>query len=232
MNVKKGTRRLGIALGICGAILGGYLERSYARAVWHSYRASSRFTSLSASPTTQRVAKAIRENRNGPIATYAWINYRLNQQSGKLEYQADVKDLLADPRFHDLDTPSQKALLGQIDSRFSGLSDSDLQSLKQQMGPIAVEGSTGDSRKLGDTPDNGGEIKVLVNAGGIKEVLAGKDGISQIRLSTGEAVRRTEAPRPLAYLRLLLYPLLGFLLPLVGVHMLTWVVSGFVAPVT
>ena len=104
MNVKKGTRRLGIALGICGAILGGYLERSYARAVWHNYRASSRFTSIMASPTTQRVAKAIRENRNGPIATYAWINYRLNQQSGKLEYQADVKDLLADPRFHDLDT--------------------------------------------------------------------------------------------------------------------------------
>jgi hypothetical protein len=66
MNVKKGTRRLGIVLGLCGAILGGYLARSYARAVWHNYRASSRFESLRASPTIQKVAKAIQENRNDP----------------------------------------------------------------------------------------------------------------------------------------------------------------------
>ena len=69
-------------------------------------------------------------------------------------------------------------------------------------------------------------IKVLVNASGIKVVLAGKDGISQIRLSSGETPRRTETPRPAAYLLLLLYPLLGFLLSLVAVPTLAWVVSG------
>jgi len=117
MNVREGTRRLGIVLGLSGAILGGYLEHSHARAVWHNYRASRRFESLMASPTIQKVAKAIRENRNGPIAKYPWINYRFNQQTAKLEYQADIKGLLADPRFQDLDTPSQKAVLGQVDSR-------------------------------------------------------------------------------------------------------------------
>jgi hypothetical protein len=235
MNVREGTRRLGIVLGLCGAILGGYLARSYARAVWHNYRASSRFTSLIASPTIQRVAKAIREYQNGPFATYSWMNYRFNQQSGKLDrppsYQADIKGLVADSRFQNLDTPAQKAVLGKIDSRFSGLSDSDLQSLKQRMAAITAEAHPIDSRKL-DTPDKAGAIKVLVNAGGIKEVLAGKDGISEIHLSTGEAVRRTEAPRPMAYLRPLLYPLLGFLLPLVAVLMVTWVVAGFLAPIT
>jgi hypothetical protein len=234
MNVREGTRRLGIVLGLWGAMLGGYLARSYARAVWHNYRASSRLTSLIASPTLQRVAKAIREYENGPFATYPWMNHRFNQQSGKLDpppgYQADIKGLLADSRFQDLDIAGQRAVLGKIDSRFSGLSDSDFQSFKQRMAPIAVETHAIDSRKLGDTPDKGGGIKVLVNAGGIKEVLAGKDGISQIHLSTGEAVRRTEAPRPMAYLRLLLYPLLGFLLPFVAVHMLAWVASGFFTP--
>ena len=128
--------------------------------------------------------------------------------------------------------PSQKTVLGQIDSRFSGLSDSDLQSLKHRTAPIAVEADAVNSRKPGDTPDKGGAIKVLVNAGGIKEVLAGKDGISQIHLSTGEAVRRRDAPHLTAYLRLLLYPILGFLLLLVAVRILTWVASGFFAPQT
>jgi len=218
MNVKKGTRRLGIVLGLVGALLGGYLERSHARAVWHNYSASRHFESLTASSTIQKVAKAIRENRNGPIEKYPWINYRFNQQSGKLEYQADMKGLFADTRFQSLDTQAQKVLLGQIDSRFSGISDSDLQSLKHRMAPIGVEAHAIDSGKLG-TPDQGGAIKVLVNAGGIKEVLAGKDGISQIHLSTGGAVRRTEAPRPMAYVRLLLYPFLGLLLPLVAIRL-------------
>jgi hypothetical protein len=59
--------------------------------------------------------------------------------------------------------------------------------------------------------------------------MAGKDGIFQIYLSSGEAVRRTEPPHPIAYLRLLLYPLLGFLLPWGAVRLLTWVGSGFFA---
>src|SRR5215469_16401937 len=150
------------------------------------------------------------------------MNHRFNQQSGKLDpppgYQADIKGLLADSRFQDLDTAGQKAVLGKTDLRFNGLSDSDLQSFKQRM---AVETHAIDSKRL-DLPDKGGGIKVLVNAGGIKEVLSAKDGISQIRLSPDEAVRKTEAPRPMAYLRLLLYPLLGFLVPLVAVHMYTF----------
>jgi hypothetical protein len=140
-----------------------------------------------------------------------------------------MKGLFADTRFQSLNTQAQKVLLGQIDSRFSGISDSDLQSLKHRMAPIGVEAHAIDSGKL-DTPDRGGAIKVLVNAGGIKEVLAGKDGISQIHLSTGGLVRRTEAPGPMAYVRLLLYPLLGLLLPLAAIRILAWVTSGFLAP--
>ena len=91
MNLKEGTRRLGIVRGLCGAILGGYLERSQARAVWHNYRASSRFESLSASPMIQKVAKAIRDSRNGPVAKYPWINYRFNQQSGSWDTKQTLR---------------------------------------------------------------------------------------------------------------------------------------------
>jgi hypothetical protein len=149
MNVREGTRRLGIVLSLCGTILGGYLEHGYARAVWHNYRAAKRFESLRASPAIQKVAEAIKEYKNGPLATYPWINYRFNRQSRQLEYQADIKRLLADPRFLNLDAPSQKTVLSQIDSRFSGLSNSDLQSLQHLMAPIAVEADAVNSRKLG-----------------------------------------------------------------------------------
>ena len=60
MNLREGTRRLGIVLGLCGAILGGYLEHRYARAVWHNYRAAKHFESLRASPAIQKVAEAIK----------------------------------------------------------------------------------------------------------------------------------------------------------------------------
>jgi hypothetical protein len=46
------------------------------------------------------------------------MNYRFNQKSGKLDrppgYQADIKGLVADSRFQNLDTPAQKAVLGNI----------------------------------------------------------------------------------------------------------------------
>jgi hypothetical protein len=236
MNVREGMRRLGILLGVGGAILGGYLAYGDATAVWVNYTASRRFESLTASPAVQRVAKAIREYQNGPFATYPWSNYRFNEKSGKLDppaaYQADIKGLLADQRFQNLDTPWQKAVLGRIDPRFSELSDSDLQSFKQRIAALTGEGHARDSGKLGDTPDKTRGIKVSVNLDGIKEVVAGKDGISQIQLSTGESIRKAQAPHRRAYLRLLLYPFLGFLLPLVAVRMLTWVANGFFLPHT
>jgi hypothetical protein len=54
--------------------------------------------------------------------------------------------------------------------------------------------------------------------------------VSSIELSTGELITRTEAPHLSAYLLLLLYPVLGFLLPWGGIRILTWVGIGFAAP--
>jgi hypothetical protein len=54
--------------------------------------------------------------------------------------------------------------------------------------------------------------------------------IVSIELSTGETVERTQVPQPKAYLFLLLYPTLGFLVPWGAVRVLTWVGSGFFIP--
>ena len=78
-------------------------------------------------------------------------------------------------------------------------------------------------------PEN---IVVRVNLDEIKEVYVDSAGmITEIDLTTGELVPRIEPSPPLlAYFLLLLYPILGFLLPWACIRVLTWVGTGFVAP--
>jgi hypothetical protein len=45
MNFRESMRRLGILLGACGAVLGGFLGYSDAKAVWDRYTAHRRFES-------------------------------------------------------------------------------------------------------------------------------------------------------------------------------------------
>jgi hypothetical protein len=54
---------------------------------------------------------------------------------------ADVNGLLSDPRFQSLDTATQKAALGRVDSRFANLSDDDFNSFKQRIAPQGGPGS-------------------------------------------------------------------------------------------
>jgi hypothetical protein len=61
MNAKEGMRRLGIFLGVCGGILGGFLGYSNAKATWDSHIAVRKFESLMATPTMRKVAKAARD---------------------------------------------------------------------------------------------------------------------------------------------------------------------------
>ena len=76
-----------------------------------------------------------------------------------------------------------------------------------------------------------GGIVVAVNLAGIKHVTVNKSGlISSIELSTGEHIQRTDAPRAQTYVGILLYPVLGFLIPWGGIRILAWVGSGFFPP--
>jgi len=70
---------------------------------------------------------------------------------------------------------------------------------------------------------------ILVNLDSIKRVTVDQSGlIASIELSSGEPVPRVDPPPLKAYLSVLLYPLIGFVLPWVGVRLLTWVGRGFV----
>jgi hypothetical protein len=86
---------------------------------------------------------------------------------------------------------------------------------------LRVKGCTAPSEE-GDVMD------VLVNLGGVKEVMVDKSRlISSIELSTGESIPRTEPPTLIAFMALLLYPLGGFLAPWGAIRVLAWLVAGF-----
>ena len=70
--------------------------------------------------------------------------------------------------------------------------------------------------------------RILVKIDGIDQVTVDQAGlITSIYLSTGESVERTDAPHIWAFLPLLFYPALGFLIPWGAVRVITWVGGGF-----
>jgi hypothetical protein len=107
-------------------------------------------------------------------------------------------------------------------------------------GPVAYEPK---DKALSETPEGDaldrvaaqmlrekGGIVVLVDLDGIKEVTVDKAGqVSSIELLTGESVPRAERPPLRSYAALLLYPVIGFLVPWGIVRILYWVSAGFLS---
>ena len=54
--------------------------------------------------------------------------------------------------------------------------------------------------------------------------------VTQIRFATGDWVFRTELPMFKAYLLVLAFPVVGFLIPWASIRLLAWVGTGFFAP--
>src|SRR5258708_7887695 len=84
MNAREGMRRLGILLGACGGILGGCLAYSNAKTTWDNHTEYRKFESRMASATMQKIAKAARDNQNGP-----WVKHRSEEGSGQVTYEAN-----------------------------------------------------------------------------------------------------------------------------------------------
>lgn len=66
MNVNEGLRRLGIVLGLLGAIAGGIAGFRVGRPAWSAFAAHRRFQSVLSSPTMVRASGAIRSYMSTP----------------------------------------------------------------------------------------------------------------------------------------------------------------------
>lgn len=187
MNIKEGTRRLGVVLGILGGAAGVYIGYAQEQPLWKARAAHSRLESVMALPTMQKVAKAARDYQNDWFVRNAPHPF-----SGRVDYGA----LATLPRGYVLDPPAKKDIFDTVENEQLERTES---------------------------------ILVSVNLDGIKQVTVDKTGIvSSVELSSGELIVRVDPPPLRAYLVLLLYPVIGFLIPWGALKTITWIATGFV----
>jgi hypothetical protein len=207
-------RRAGLLLGVAGGILCGFLEFSDAQGVWNQLAAHRRFESLMAAPIMQKVAKAARDYQREVPAEY-------QMAGGLAEYDASAGKI--GPR---RDADQYRQVFQQIQqARSSGTSDDDIRY------GLVLAGYTKDEIAA-LLPQRGlRPVHVRIVVGGIAGAWVDEAGlVTSVEPSPGTPVERTEAPSFKAWCRVLLYPILGFLLPWGGIRALTWVGTGFSEP--
>jgi hypothetical protein len=226
MNVTEGVRRLGILLGVCGGIAGGFLGYGDAANVWGGWTAHRKFESLMATPTIQKFVKAAASAPKRPPLS-------LTPPVPGL-HSPDFKGLLADPMFLGMNSEQRREVLLRLDPVFGSKI---AEAFRDGYQPSEIR----DYLYGDDWTQAALDYKlhpqwtyektlITANSDGIKSVTASRAGdIASIELDSGVSVAPTEPPRLMAYLLVLAYPLFGFLLPWGAVRVLAWVGRGFFA---
>jgi len=221
VNFREGMRRVSIVLGLAGGSMGGILAYLVVQSLSNTRAAYRKFESVMASPTMQRVSKemsidydALAKQAGGstaPIPSFKdFVAASKTKDGGRGTGNfREPGDLEVIPSFKDFVAASKTKDGGRGTGRFGDLAD------------LEVVAS-------GD--ENGGQYLLKAhpllkgNRDGISKVhIDSARLVSSVELSTGESVPRTEPPQVKAYLLLLLYPVLGFLLPLGFIRLLAWV---------
>ncbi len=208
MNLKEGTRRLGIVLGILGGVLGTFIAYQNGVDLWHTHVAHKRFESLLGSPTMLKVVKTEALSQESLSTAALTSDASMAQQKPPAEQQySDLPKgakIVFDPKSTSpplFDMSKAKpidydALAQQVRSKSS----------KMQLMPPAGYVEVPPPQKL----RAGESLVVPVNRDGIQEVTFDTIGVSVIQLSTGESVLKTESPALWAFAVLFLYPVNRF----------------------
>ena len=159
MNLREGTRRLALLLGVAGAIAGGFVSYSELQNVREQQASHNRFEQLSASPVAQQARESLE---------VACADGHTDEQCGDKQY-----------------VPMSEINSSGINTIYWIKKDS-LGKINYQVGWI----KTDDGRNLFAT---------------------------------------TPAPAAREYLMVVLFPLLGFLVPWGAVRAIGWTAAGFVA---
>jgi hypothetical protein len=191
-------RRLGIVLGILGSAAMVYIGYVEEQPLWNARADYRKYESVMALPATRRVVKAAKDYQSASFARNGRRFY------GRVDYTA----LAALPPGHVIDHPRGPAL-DHFDQLFAQLEAQELE--KEAKGLEKAE-----------------SMVVSVNLEGVKDVTFDKNGIvSSVELSTGEMIGRADPPALRAYAAVLVYPIVGFLIPWGVIKIITWIGIGF-----
>ena len=221
MNLREGTRRLALFLGVAGVIAGGFFSYLFLQPALDQRARHNRFEQLANSEVVQQElkswsltllytpAKAIGIFRKLPENQQRDVYGRLTQkeqadllakmnceplQPGDPSTAETRKNLLTDPKY-----PGWEVLPGpEKDDPYACLSESS------------------------DPPVS------TVNQGGINTIHWSKDlGVESIETEDGQTLYPTPTPAAWEYFLVALFPLLGFFVPWGAVRAIGWVGAGF-----
>lgn len=224
-------RRLGLLLGSCGAILGGLSAYNDAQTLWAAWTAHRKFESAMALPTIQRLTNdrwAEYQTRTAPVTLPA--DFFEKQRSSDIAVGKKVKAKYPGS-YDDL---SDEDLGRRVRKKFPHGFDSTNSKASAWFEMHAPKREADDWETVAEGDGHGGMWILPAHP-----LLKGNsDGVERVRfdrakrvvgviLSQGEALSRTDLPDFGAYLVLLAYPLLGFLVPWGSFRILTWVGRGF-----
>ena len=209
MNLREGTRRLALLLGVVGAILGGIASYFQLQPVLAQRALHNRFESLAASELVQ-------------------LERKLLPPKGKLS-DRDIADLVkiqsglpkGDPR---VDKISSLIASARPDSTTG----------QEKTAPAKLpDFIPADSVLFDDvkpTPSDWQDVS-LVNRGGIKTIVwAENRAVYSIETEEGEVLRPTPPPSLWVYFLTASFPGLGFIFPWGAVRAIGWVGVGFFPP--
>jgi hypothetical protein len=250
MNFKEGVRRLGILLGVAGALAGTYAAYPGATHAWGVRLNAQRFEALMLLPIAKDVARLAKDfqatHRPGAKSFDYEILVRMSHG-----YRPTLQDLAVSVRQANPDAwyyqrLSDIELARQVKQRDPGNYD-DYEDRSGEIDPLDAILASLPTVSPPPPPPPGyvldpptvvhsaraqgrGTLTVVLNRDGIREATADSNGdILWFALIAGGGASRPQTP-PMSLPAWALYPLAGFLLPWAALRALVWAASGFVTP--
>jgi len=209
MNLREGTRRLALLLGVVGALGGSFVAYLEWQDIQSQRTRHDKFEQLANSD----VVKEQRKTLQSPDP-YASIAKPLAQSGNNDPFASIAKPIPQHGRAKLSDiTPPAKVYLDDNGNPIATTSSS-------------TAPSTADSYAEFQTP-----LSSEVNKGGIRTITwAAQSEVYSIETTDGQTLYPTAAPSAWLYLLIALLPLLGFLIPWGAIRSIGWVMTGFVQP--
>jgi hypothetical protein len=209
MNVKEGTRRLALLVGVLGAAFGCFASYVVLRDAMGARARYKAFERLEKSNVVQQERKSVQEEHESFFRSWVgpWDEYREAPDDTVTTWKSFSperrEELLAKM------TPEQKHKLRAVIEQ---------QTQRDEQDPYAEFQKPAESAKRISK----------VNEGGIKAIHWTKDlGVESLDTEDGMTLYPTPAPTPWPYLLAVIFPVFGFVIPWASARALTWVGVGF-----
>lgn len=229
MDLKEGTRRLALLLGVVGAIAGGFASYLELQTVIDQRARHNRFEQLANSDVVQRQSKFLQKSADFIPGPYPM---------DKKQFAQKIKARF--PEYKDIDDETLAVIILEKYPQYRDMVKVDpweKYAVKEKSG-TAIDPKTRERIQTQPDfiPDDPYPAIALpnpsdVNKGGIKTInWTHGYGVESIVTEDGQTLYPTPAPSAWLYLLVALFPVFGFFIPWGTIRAIGWVGAGFFQP--